>query len=70
MHADWSGLFPFFSKESLFPFPDVIAWEYAVAGNVDGTWQVDLPAAEVPPEMPEPVLGINFAKEGELISCF
>lgn len=25
---------------------------------------VDLPAAEVPPEMPEPVLGINFAREG------
>jgi len=39
-------------------------WVDVDAGNVDGTWQVDLPAAEVPPEMPEPVLGINFAKEG------
>jgi hypothetical protein len=34
------------------------------AGNPDGTWTVDLPAAEVPPEMPEPVLGINFARNG------
>ena len=25
---------------------------------------MDLPAAEVPPEMPEPVLGINFARNG------
>ena len=35
-------------------------------GNADGTWTVDLPAAEVPPEMPEPVLGINFARNGRL----
>lgn len=34
------------------------------AGNPDGTWNVDLPAAEVPPELPEPVLGINFARDG------
>ena len=33
-------------------------------GNSDGTWTVDLPAAEVPPELPEPVLGINFARDG------
>lgn len=33
-------------------------------GHVDGSWTVDLPAAEVPPEMPEPVLGINFARNG------
>jgi Alfin len=26
--------------------------------------QVDLPAEEVPPEMPEPALGINFARDG------
>ena len=25
---------------------------------------MDLPAAEVPPELPEPVLGINFARDG------
>ncbi|KAF8070929.1 G6PD5 [Scenedesmus sp. PABB004] len=33
-------------------------------GNVDGTWSVDLPAEEVPPEIPEPALGINFARDG------
>jgi len=33
-------------------------------GNADGTWQVDLPADEVPPEVPEPALGINFARDG------
>ena len=25
---------------------------------------MDLPAEEVPPEMPEPALGINFARDG------
>ncbi|KAL6756904.1 T5E21.1 [Haematococcus lacustris] len=30
----------------------------------DGQWSVDLPASEVPPEVPEPALGINFAREG------
>ncbi|BDA44501.1 g10002 [Coccomyxa elongata] len=33
-------------------------------GNPDSTWEVDLPAEEVPPEMPEPALGINFARDG------
>ncbi|KAJ3678112.1 hypothetical protein LUZ60_001915 [Juncus effusus] len=27
-------------------------------------WEVTLPAEEVPPEMPEPALGINFARDG------
>jgi hypothetical protein len=30
----------------------------------DGTWSVDLPCEEVPPELPEPALGINFARDG------
>ncbi|KAH7432662.1 hypothetical protein KP509_07G032800 [Ceratopteris richardii] len=29
-----------------------------------GTWEVTLPAEEVPPELPEPALGINFARDG------
>ncbi len=33
-------------------------------GNPDGTWEVQLPAEEVPPELPEPALGINFARDG------
>ncbi|KAG0496512.1 hypothetical protein HPP92_001030 [Vanilla planifolia] len=28
------------------------------------TWEVSLPAEEVPPELPEPALGINFARDG------
>lgn len=27
-------------------------------------WEVNLPSEEVPPEIPEPVLGINFARDG------
>uniref|UniRef100_A0A6N2L2N3 PHD finger protein ALFIN-LIKE n=1 Tax=Salix viminalis TaxID=40686 RepID=A0A6N2L2N3_SALVM len=27
-------------------------------------WEVNLPAEEVPPELPEPALGINFAQDG------
>ena len=34
------------------------------AGETDGTWNVNLPAEEVPPELPEPCLGINFARDG------
>jgi hypothetical protein len=33
-------------------------------GEADGIWKVDLPEEEVPPELPEPVLGINFARDG------
>jgi len=33
-------------------------------GLPDGTWAVAPPAEEVPPEMPEPALGINFARDG------
>ncbi|KAF3667494.1 PHD finger protein ALFIN-LIKE 1 [Capsicum annuum] len=33
-------------------------------GHPDETWEVNLPADEVPPELPEPALGINFARDG------
>mmetsp|Transcript_31058 Transcript_31058/g.68957 ORF Transcript_31058/g.68957 Transcript_31058/m.68957 type:complete len:239 (+) Transcript_31058:98-814(+) len=33
-------------------------------GMRDGTWSVELPEEEVPPEIPEPCLGINFARDG------
>jgi hypothetical protein len=33
-------------------------------GLPNGSWEVSLPAEEVPPEMPEPALGINFARDG------
>jgi hypothetical protein len=34
------------------------------AGNRNGSWSVELPAEEVPPELPEPCLGVNFARDG------
>jgi Alfin len=37
---------------------------YPSSGEPNGTWLVDLPAEEVPPELPEPCLGINFARDG------
>jgi hypothetical protein len=33
-------------------------------GLLNETWEVTLPAEEVPPEHPEPALGINFARDG------
>jgi len=33
-------------------------------GNSDGSWTVALPAEMVPPEIPEPAVGINFARDG------
>lgn len=33
-------------------------------GERSGGWTVDLPAEEVPPELPEPCLGVNFARDG------
>jgi len=33
-------------------------------GYPDEAWEVNLPAEEVPPELPEPALGINFARDG------
>lgn len=33
-------------------------------GLPDASWDVNLPVEEVPPELPEPVLGINFARDG------
>uniref|UniRef100_A0A383WNT0 Alfin N-terminal domain-containing protein n=1 Tax=Tetradesmus obliquus TaxID=3088 RepID=A0A383WNT0_TETOB len=33
-------------------------------GERNGAWSVELPAEEVPPELPEPCLGVNFARDG------
>ncbi|TKY65825.1 PHD finger protein ALFIN 1 [Spatholobus suberectus] len=32
-------------------------------GHPNETWEVTLPTEEVPPELPEPALGINFARD-------
>ena len=46
------------------PAPDCPARVAWLTGNSDGTWKVGLPVEEVPPELPEPALGINFARDG------
>ncbi|KAG6388506.1 hypothetical protein SASPL_149934 [Salvia splendens] len=33
-------------------------------GHPHEEWEVNLPVEEVPPELPEPALGINFARDG------
>ncbi|XP_010454354.1 PREDICTED: PHD finger protein ALFIN-LIKE 5-like [Camelina sativa] len=33
-------------------------------GFPNEVWEVNLPAEEIPPELPEPALGINFARDG------
>ncbi|KAK4778374.1 hypothetical protein SAY87_018561 [Trapa incisa] len=33
-------------------------------GHPNESWEVALPAEEVPPELPEPAIGINFARDG------
>ena len=33
-------------------------------GLPNGTWEVSPPADEVPPELPEPALSINFSRDG------
>lgn len=50
----WSGTVSLFAeKENL-----------CLYGLPNETWEINLPAEEVPPELPEPALGINFARDG------
>ncbi|CAH9090517.1 unnamed protein product [Cuscuta epithymum] len=41
---------------------------FYLIGYPDGKWQVSLPFEEVPSEIPEPTLGINFARDGMVAS--
>ena len=34
------------------------------SSDLNESWEVTLPAEEVPPELPEPALGISFARDG------
>lgn len=33
-------------------------------GHANGDWELGFPAEDVPTELPEPVVGINFARDG------
>jgi len=60
-------IFPFFARadvERFYAQCDPDKENLCLYGNPDGTWEVQLPAEEVPPELPEPALGINFARDG------
>lgn len=50
--------------EKFFEYADPNKDNLCLYGMPSGAWEVDLPAEEVPPEMPEPALGINFARDG------
>ncbi|CAN0877991.1 PHD finger protein ALFIN-LIKE 5 [Linum grandiflorum] len=45
-------------------FSSVILENLCLYGFPSDHWEVKLPAEEVPPELPEPALGINFARDG------
>lgn len=62
------NIFPVFSSLILQCFILVIYFlekeNLCLYGHPNETWEVNLPAEEVPPELPEPALGINFARDG------
>ena len=51
-------------SEDFFKQCDPESENLCLYGNVDGTWTVALPAEMVPAEVPEPAVGINFARDG------
>lgn len=61
-----SFLFPSsgFLSSYLLPSPCLEKENLCLYGHPNDTWEVTLPAEEVPPELPEPALGINFARDG------
>ena len=60
---------PACSVDKFFKESDPERENLCLYGHQDGSWEVDLPAEEVPPELPEPALGINFARDGMQVTC-
>ena len=52
------------TSENIFFFFCAEKENLCLYGLPNETWEVNLPAEEVPPELPEPALGINFARDG------
>ncbi|CAN6701218.1 unnamed protein product [Malus baccata var. baccata] len=50
--------------EKFFQMCDPEKENLSLYGYPSEQWEVNLPAEEVPPELPEPALGINFARDG------
>lgn len=53
-----------FDDEFLFCFSLPEKENLCLYGHPNESWEVTLPAEEVPSELPEPALGINFARDG------
>lgn len=51
-------------SDKLFAQSDPSRDNMCLFGYPDGSWSVDAPPEEVPAEVPEPSLGINFARDG------
>mmetsp|Transcript_9279 Transcript_9279/g.16374 ORF Transcript_9279/g.16374 Transcript_9279/m.16374 type:complete len:233 (-) Transcript_9279:760-1458(-) len=70
IHADYlgrrSGLLRALTEEAdkLYEKCDPKLDNLCLYGQPNGQWLVGPPAEEVPPELPEPCLGINFARDG------
>nr|GMD47323.1 PHD finger protein ALFIN-LIKE 7-like isoform X2 [Ipomoea batatas] len=52
------------SIQSKYLFTPLEKENLCLYGLPNETWEVNLPVEEVPPELPEPALGINFARDG------
>lgn len=50
--------------ESFFQSCDPNRENLCLYGQPNGSWTVSVPCEEVPPELPEPTIGINFARDG------
>ncbi|KAL5975040.1 phytoene dehydrogenase AL-1 [Asimina triloba] len=55
-----------YDVDEFFALCDPAKENLCLYGHPNDTWEVNLPAEEVPPELPEPALGINFARDGML----
>jgi len=51
-------------QELFFKQADPAKENMCLYGYPDGCWSVDVPPQEVPAEVPEPAVGINFARDG------
>eukprot|EP00798_Chlamydomonas_sp_ICE-L_P007896 gene7896-1107_t len=60
-----TGLLEALTEDSaeLFAICDPAKDNLVLYGHKDGSWSVDLPGEEVPPELPEPCVGINYARD-------
>lgn len=60
----WISILCCFFLNKVFLFVYAEKENFCLYGLPNETWEVNLPAEEVPPELPEPALGINFARDG------